>query len=369
MINVLVIVGTRPEAIKMAPVIRALRLDPRFSATVCSTGQHREMLKQVLDVFGISVDRELSLMTPGQSLPDLTADVVRGLDSIIGETDPQWVLVQGDTTTAFCGALAAFYRKVRVAHVEAGLRTGDMMSPWPEEMNRRLISGLASHHFAPTERSAANLVREGHDPETVTVTGNTVVDALRHVSTGLSDGALSVVRPYTAPTPGSRLILVTGHRRENFSEGLGNMCEALKILAGRGDVEIVYPVHMNPNVQTIVRAQLADIPHIQLISPLAYTEFIQAMMDSYFIVSDSGGVQEEAPALGRPVLVTRDTTERPEAIEAGTAILVGRETDALVSWAATLLDNPKTYNAMAKTANPFGDGTASVQILDRLARI
>lgn len=367
MIKVLTICGTRPEAIKLAPVIRALSADDRFHHETCVTGQHRQMLDQMLELFDIRPEHDLNLMQPGQTLPEITSAVLTRTGEIIAKVKPDWVIVQGDTTTAFAGALAAFYQKVKVAHVEAGLRTGNLYSPWPEEANRKLISQIAALHFPPTERSQDNLLAEGVSPASVLVTGNTVIDALQWVSARLEEDAVGLVGDqFDGLSTSKRLILVTAHRRENFDGGLARMFAALRQIAERGDVEIVYPVHLNPSVRAVANEFLADNPAIKLIEPLDYPAFVYLMKRAYLVVTDSGGVQEEAPGLGKPVLVTRDTTERPEAIDAGTARLVGTSTEALTSAVAELLDNPAAYESMATAANPYGDGQAARRILERL---
>ncbi|HVP85194.1 MAG TPA: UDP-N-acetylglucosamine 2-epimerase (non-hydrolyzing) [Rhizomicrobium sp.] len=367
--RVMTIFGTRPEAIKLAPVVLAFQNSGSVEHITCVTGQHREMLDQVLQTFDIRPDIDLDLMRPNQKLEHITSAALTGIGEALDKTKPDWVLVQGDTTTAFAGALAAFYRKVKVGHVEAGLRTGNIYSPWPEEMNRRLISQLTTMHFPPTEASARNLLGEGIARENVLMTGNTVIDALQWVVKRLSDDtnfrsrfAQGVKRRF----PDRRLILVTGHRRENFDSGLETTCIALRRLADRGDVEIIYPVHLNPRVQSVAKNVLADHPAIQLLAPMNYVPFIELMRQSYLIVTDSGGIQEEAPGLGIPVLITRDTTERPEAVQAGTAKLIGTNTENLVSAANTLLDDSAAYTAMAQAKNPFGDGQASRRIVNRI---
>jgi UDP-N-acetylglucosamine 2-epimerase len=368
--RVMTVLGTRPEAIKLAPVILAFQAHPGVSHITCATGQHRQMLDQVLQTFDIVPDHDLGLMRPGQDLTHVTCAALEGVGRVIDAVKPDWVVVQGDTTTAFAAALAAHYRKTDVAHVEAGLRTGDIYSPWPEEMNRRLVSELATVHFAPTERAAANLRREGHADDRIWITGNTVIDALQWVGQRLESDAGFRARhrtPLPESDPGRRLLLVTGHRRENFDSGIENMCRALLRLAERGDVEIVYPVHLNPRVQETVRPLLGGHPAIRLIDPLDYAPFIALLQRAYLVVTDSGGIQEEAPGLGKPVLVTRDTTERPEAIAAGTARLVGTDMAVLVAAATELLDDPAAYRAMAKARNPFGDGKASARIVEAIA--
>jgi UDP-N-acetylglucosamine 2-epimerase len=368
-LRILTILGTRPEAIKLAPVVKALAASPGVNSLLCVTGQHRQMLDQVLEVFGLTPDHDLDIMKPGQDLTHVTTAVLNGLGAVLDELRPDWVVVQGDTTTAMAAALAAFYRHVRVAHVEAGLRTGNILSPWPEEMNRKLVSQIACLHFPPTEAAAQNLRREAIPEERLLVTGNTVIDALRWVAARLDsdpEHAARLAREFSWLDPARRLILVTGHRRESFDGGLARTCKALAALAARGDVQIVYPVHLNPKVQDTARAILADSPAVHLIPPQDYLPFVHLMRRAYLIVTDSGGVQEEAPGLGKPVLVTRDTTERPEAIAAGTAALVGTNEAALVAAAARLLDDHAAYAAMAQARNPFGDGAAAPRIVARI---
>ncbi len=369
--RVLTVFGTRPEAIKLAPVIFAAQAASGVEHVTCVTGQHRQMLDQVLQTFGLTPDYDLNLMQPDQDLTHVTSAALQGVGQVIDEVKPDWVIVQGDTTTAFASALAAFYRKVKVAHVEAGLRTGNIYSPWPEEMNRKLVSQLTSAHFPPTQGAADNLRCEAIPEDKIFVTGNTVIDALQWVVRRLSnDDAFrnTLDARFSYINPDRRLILVTGHRRENFDGGLARVCTALRQLADRGDVEIVYPVHLNPQVQAIVRTVLGGHPAIHLVEPLDYVPFVALMRRAYLIVTDSGGIQEEAPGLGKPVLVTRDTTERPEAISAGTARLVGTSVEGLVSAAETLLDDAQSYARMAQAKNPFGDGTAAKQIIGHLIR-
>ena len=367
--RVLAVFGTRPEAIKMAPVLRRLAAAPGIEARVCVTGQHRQMLDQVLDLFGIRHDHDLDLMRAGQGLTYITTAVLERLGAVLREVRPDRVLVQGDTTTTFAAALAAFYEKIPVGHVEAGLRTGNVLSPWPEEMNRRLATALASWHFPPTPEARDNLLREGIDPARITVTGNTVIDALLDAVAILdADPARTAALDRDLPRldPDKRLILATGHRRENFDGGLARVAQGLRRLADRGDVEIVYPVHLNPNVQQAAHSVLGEHPAIHLIAPLDYLPFVHLMRRTTLIVTDSGGVQEEAPSLGKPVLVTRDTTERPEAVAAGTVELVGTDTERLVARASRLLDDPAAYAAMSFAHNPYGDGHAAARIVEAL---
>lgn len=371
--RVLVVFGTRPEAIKMAPVVFALRERTGFEVGVCVTAQHRQMLDQVLELFAIEPDFDLNLMRAGQSLTAITSGILEGLGTVYDEYQPDIVLVHGDTTTTLGATLAAFYRRIPVGHVEAGLRTGDLLSPWPEEMNRRVTDAVASWFFAPTEESRANLLREGIEPERIVLTGNTVIDALMQVARRLEDDPVlrcSVTARFPFLDPSRRLILVTGHRRESFGERFESFCHALRIVAeSRPDVQIVYPVHLNPQVQAPVRAILNRVAGVHLIEPQDYLPFVLLMMRSHLIVTDSGGIQEEAPALGKPVLVTRDTTERPEAVAAGTARLVGTDTDRVVGTVLQLLDDAAEYRRMAHAHNPYGDGHASERIADTLAAL
>lgn len=367
--EVLVTFGTRPEAIKMAPVVRALQSSNKFETRVCVTAQHRQMLDQVLNLFGIEPDFDLDLMRPGQDLTDITNNVLLGMRDVFRNWKPAWVLVHGDTTTTLAASLAAYYEKIPVGHVEAGLRSGNIYSPWPEEMNRRIAGSIAALHFAPTETARANLLREGIAARMVHVTGNTVIDALQGVAERLrrDDILQSDMRmrfPFLDET--KRMILVTGHRRENFGAGFENICHALAELAMRPDVQIVYPVHLNPNVQEPVRRILNGQPNIHLIEPQDYLPFVYLMSCAEIILTDSGGVQEEAPSLGKPVLVMRDTTERPEAVTAGTVKLVGTDQDAIVGEATRLLDDVAEYQRMSLAHNPYGDGRAAQKILNVL---
>lgn len=363
--KVLVVFGTRPEAIKLAPVVKALRQAGMFEVRVCVTAQHRQMLDQVLELFAITPDVDLDVMQPGQDLTDLTARVLVGMRGVLRDWRPDLLLVQGDTTTTFAASLAAHYEKIAVGHVEAGLRTGNLYAPWPEEMNRRLTTVLAALHFPPTPWARDNLLREGVAAEVVHVTGNTVIDALLEVVARLeTDDVLraGLERQFEFLNPARRLVLVTGHRRESFGPGFERICQALRVLGERGDVEMVYPVHLNPNVQEPVRRILGACPSIHLIEPLDYLPFVYLMSRVYLIVTDSGGVQEEAPSLGKPVLVMRETTERPEAVEAGTAKLVGTDCERIVGEATRLLEDAAAYRAMAQAHNPYGDGKAAVRI-------
>ncbi len=361
--RVLVVIGTRPEAIKLAPVVRAARA-AGFDVQVCVTGQHREMLRPVLELFDIAPDHDLDLMTPGQTLSRLTSAALEGTTGVIEKCKPSWVIVQGDTTTALAAALAAFYRGIPVAHVEAGLRTNDKRQPFPEEANRRMVDDLADLHFPPTERARANLIREGHSGATLRVTGNTGIDALRYA---ISLDYEIARGPLAAIPRDRRIVLVTAHRRESFGDGIVAICRALERLVGEtDDIQVVYPVHLNPNVQDPVRARLSDNERITLLPPLDYMSLIQLMRASTLILTDSGGIQEEAPSLGRPVLVLREVTERPEAVEAGCARLIGTNESRIVREARRLLEDDAAYQRMAHVANPFGDGHASERIVDAL---
>lgn len=368
-VKTLCVFGTRPEAIKMAPLALALNADPRFDAKVCVTGQHRQMLDQVLDLFDLIPDFDLNIMKPGQDLSDVTSAILKGMKQVFSDFRPDVVLVHGDTATTFASTLAAYYHQIPVAHVEAGLRTGNMYSPWPEEGNRKLTGALATLHFAPTETSRQNLLREGIT-DGVEVTGNTVIDALLQVATKLQKDVTlqqSLARQFDFIRPDSRLVLVTGHRRESFGGGFERICQALAETAKVfPDIDIVYPVHLNPNVSEPVNRLLAGIDNIHLIEPLDYLPFVYLMNRAYLILTDSGGIQEEAPSLGKPVLVMRDTTERPEAVEAGTVKLVGTDVAAIMSGLSTLLTDERTYQAMAYAHNPYGDGKACLRIIDTL---
>jgi len=358
MFRTLTVFGTRPEAIKMAPVIAELsKWSGRVESRVCVTAQHREMLDQVLSVFGIVPDRDLDLMTENQSPSDVTASVLTALDPVLAEYAPDIVLVHGDTTTTMTAALAAFYRKIPVGHVEAGLRTHDRYSPFPEEMNRVVTDALSTLHFAPTASARENLLREGASPGTITVTGNTVIDALLEVARRSG--------PPETPLPdGKRLVLVTAHRRESFGQPLEDVCRALRDVADTfADVAIVYPVHMNPNVQRAARSILEGHDRIILTDPLPYSEFVGLLKASHIVVTDSGGLQEEAPSLGKPVLVLRHETERPEAVEAGTVRLVGTDHDAVLGECSRLLSDESAYREMAEAVNPYGDGRASGRVV------
>jgi UDP-N-acetylglucosamine 2-epimerase (non-hydrolysing) len=362
--HIFVVFGTRPEAIKMAPVVNALKASHQFKVTVCVTAQHRQMLDQVLALFNIAPDIDLNVMQPKQDLSDITSRVLLGMRDVLAIHRPDIVLVHGDTTTTMAASLAAFYAKIPVGHVEAGLRTGDKYAPWPEEMNRKLTGHIADMHFAPTATARENLLREGIAETAIHVTGNTVIDALLTVK----DKADGEAKRFTLDAA-KKLILVTGHRRENFGGGFENICNALLRLAVRGDVQIVYPVHLNPNVQEPVQRLLGNHPSIQLIGPQDYLPFVYLMKQSYLILTDSGGIQEEAPSLGKPVLVMRDVTERPEAVAAGTVKLVGAEEDRIVAAVTELLEDAQSYQAMSKATNPYGDGKAAARIVAALAAV
>jgi UDP-N-acetylglucosamine 2-epimerase (non-hydrolysing) len=368
--KILSVFGTRPEAIKMAPLVHLLEANPNFEAKVCVTGQHRQMLDQVLDLFEIKPDFDLNVMQPGQDLTDVTVNILQKVKPVLERFKPDIVLVHGDTATTFSVALASYYQQIRVGHVEAGLRTGDVYSPWPEEGNRKLTGHLAHFHFAPTVTSMANLLLEGIDRSSIEVTGNTVIDALywirdkvlsdQHLKSELSKG-------YPFISSGKRMVLVTGHRRESFGGGFERICDALRQVALKyTDVQIVYPVHLNPKVQEPVNRLLKDVNNIFLIPPQEYLPFVYLMMESHLILTDSGGVQEEAPSLGKPVLVMRDTTERPEAVEAGTVKLVGTDVGEIVRQVSVLLDDQVAYTQMAMAHNPYGDGHACERIVNAL---
>ncbi len=355
----------------MFPLIHGLGGDARFVSRICVSGQHRGMLDQVLEIAGITPHHDLDLMQPDQTLDALTANLLTGIGRVLDAEQPDWVVVQGDTATAMAGALAAYYRKIPVAHVEAGLRSGNIHHPWPEEINRKIIGTIAALHFAPTETAAAALKRENVDPATVHVTGNTIIDAL-HWITGRIEAQPDLARdlvPLEARFAGKRIIGVTSHRRENFGGGMEGIAEAIRRLAARDDVAMIFPVHLNPNVRRVMNAELAGLDNVALIEPLDYPHFARLLDICTLMLTDSGGVQEEAPALGKPVLVMRETTERPEGIEAGTARLVGTNADLIVAETARLLDDPKAYDAMAQAHNPFGDGKSAGRILELLARV
>ena len=369
--KVLLVFGTRPEAIKMAPLVKAFEKEKNIISKVCVTAQHREMLDQVLDMFDIKPDYDLNIMKAGQDLFDVTTNVLLGLKDVLNDFNPDVVLVHGDTTTTSASSLAAFYNKIKVGHVEAGLRTGDIYSPWPEEANRQITGVLANYHFAPTTTSENNLLKENKNPNDIIVTGNTVIDALFlaldkiEKNANLKSKIVDSINSQYKLQDNKKIILVTGHRRENFGQGFVNICEALKTLAlNNPEIDIVYPVHLNPNVQKPVNEILSNTPNVYLIEPLQYEQFIYMMNKSYFIITDSGGVQEEAPSLGKPVLVMRDTTERPEAVDAGTVKLVGTNKEVIIEEAQKLLDNKEEYEKMSKAHNPYGDGKACERIVN-----
>ena len=366
-LKVLSVFGTRPEAVKMAPVVLHLAGTPGVASRVCITAQHRQMLDQVLNLFGIQPDYDLDLMRDDQSLAELSAAIFTHLDPVFTEFKPDWVLVQGDTTTVAITSLLAYYHRIRVGHVEAGLRTHDKWQPFPEEINRRVAGVVADLHFAPTGQARENLLREGIPDEAIAVTGNPVIDALQFVAERPAPQEIEeLLEKLEIPSSGKHLVLVTAHRRENFGGPLENICLALKELAGRGDLEIVYPVHLNPNVQEPVKRLLGDVPHVTLLPPLDYLPLVHLQKRSKIILTDSGGIQEEAPAFGVPVLVMRAVTERPEGVAAGTLKLVGTETGHIVREAQRLLDDASSHAKMAKAVNPFGDGHAAERIVAAL---
>lgn len=364
--KIVLIFGTRPEAIKMAPVVHALKKIRNAEVKVCVTGQHRQMLDQVLELFDIKADYDLNLMKPGQDLFDVTSGVLLGLRQVFNDWYPDLALVHGDTTTTLAATLGCFYLKIPVAHVEAGLRSGNMFSPWPEEMNRRVTGSMTALHLAPTKSALGNLLNESIDPTTIHVTGNTVIDALNMAVEQLQSTAKNYeyAEQFSKLNPEKKLILITGHRRENFGRGFEEICSAIAELATRPDVEIVYPVHLNPNVREPVQRILGELANVHLIEPLDYLPFVYLLERSYLILTDSGGIQEEAPSLGKPVLVLRDTTERPEAVIAGTVKLVGTESKNIVTEANKLLDDKKSYDEMARALNPYGDGKSAMRIAE-----
>ena len=373
--RVLVVFGTRPEAIKMAPLVKALQDSDSFEVRLVVTAQHREMLDQVLSLFSLEADYDLNVMTPGQDLYDVTSKVLLGLRKVLSDFKPDAVLVHGDTATTFAATLAAFYQQIPVGHVEAGLRTGDLYSPWPEEANRQLTGRLAEWHFAPTDRNKRALLEEGVPENKVYVTGNTVIDALQWVVKKIENTPALLKQIHTSLAaaglnlePASeRFILVTGHRRENFGRGFENICEALRALAeANPETHFIYPVHLNPNVQGPVKALLGGLSNIHLIEPLGYEPFVYLLQHAYLVLTDSGGVQEEAPSLGKPVLVMRDTTERPEAVDAGTVRLVGTDINVIRDAIQELLDDVDVYQSMSRAHNPYGDGKACRRILQFL---
>ncbi|WP_305097526.1 non-hydrolyzing UDP-N-acetylglucosamine 2-epimerase [Croceibacterium aestuarii] len=368
-IKTLTIFGTRPEAIKLFPLLHTLGGDGRFASRVCVSAQHRAMLDQVLEIASIAPDHDLDVMKPDQSLDQLTATLLVELGRVMDAESPDWVIVQGDTATAMVGALSAYYRKIPVCHVEAGLRSGNIHHPWPEEVNRKIIGTIAALNCAPTETAAAALRRENVNPSRVYVTGNTVIDALHWITGRIErDPSLAAgLADIEARFKGKRIIGITTHRRENFGEGMENIASAIRRLAQRNDVALIFPVHLNPNVRKVMNNRLAGLDNVAMIEPLDYPHFAHLLRLSTLILTDSGGVQEEAPALGKPVLVMRSTTERPEGVEAGTAKLVGTEANAIVAEAERLLDDVVAYGEMARSHNPFGDGHAAQRIADLLA--
>lgn len=370
--KVVIVFGTRPEAIKMAPIIKAFEQHEEVQLSVVSTGQHKEMLEPILNWFDITPDVELELMTPNQSLASLSSLCIEKLDVILARIAPDVLIVQGDTTTAFISSLCAFYRKIKVAHVEAGLRTFNNDSPWPEEVNRNLISKIASYHFAPTEMNQKNLLRENISGENIYITGNTVIDALLLTAEKVSRQNLipkDLEQFYSGSHNKKKLVLITGHRRENFGEGFISICKAIRALAlAFPEVIFVYPVHLNPNVQQVVKDHLSELENVKLTDPLGYPDFISLMRRSTLILTDSGGVQEEGPGLGKPILVMRENTERPEAVEFGTVKLVGTSEKNIVESVQELLTDHEAYNKMALAVNPYGDGTAAKQIIEILKK-
>lgn len=370
-IRVMTVFGTRPEAIKLAPVIQQLEKDPRFQSIVVVTAQHREMLDQVLDLFRVKPDRDLNLMRDDQSLASLTASIFTHLDPILEEFNPDWLLIQGDTTTVMASALTAFYRHIKVGHVEAGLRTGNKWQPFPEEINRKVAGVVADLHFAPTQWARSNLLREGIDDHIIKVTGNTIIDALAQITTlPMPKEIEKLLQVKKILSKEKRLIFVTAHRRENFGDPIRSICKALKSLSEKyaDSVEIVYPVHLNPNILNPVHALLDDVPNITLLQPMDYISLVHMLENAYMILTDSGGIQEEATGLGIPCLVLREVTERPEGIDAGVLKLIGTDAGRIVSEAARILDDPGVYQEMAHAANPYGDGNAAIEIVNSLLK-
>jgi UDP-N-acetylglucosamine 2-epimerase (non-hydrolysing) len=370
--KILTVFGTRPEAIKMAPLVKALAADPRFDAKVCVTAQHRKMLDQVLEIFDIQPDFDLDLMKPGQTLPGLTSSILLGMSSVYEKFTPDVVLVHGDTATTFATSLSAYYQQISVGHVEAGLRTGNIYSPWPEEANRKLTGAITQYHFAPTKTSQQNLLNENVSNDDVFVTGNTVIDAL-FLANDIIASNTSLTNQFKEQfsflDETKKLILVTGHRRESFGGGFERICEAIRQIATNNqDLQVLYPVHLNPNVQEPVNRLISDLSNVFLIEPQQYLPFVYLMNKSEIILTDSGGIQEEAPSLGKPVLVMRDTTERPEAVDAGTVKLVGTDVDKITSEVQTLLGDESAYKTMSRAHNPYGDGNACQRICDLLGK-
>lgn len=367
--TVMIVCGTRPEAIKLAPLVNRLKSNSEFKVILCSTGQHKEMLDQVFSLFGLKPDIELAVMRPNQDLTEVTCAILSGLNIQFSNTKPDLVLVHGDTNTTLSTAISSYYHKIPIHHVEAGLRTGDLYSPWPEEGNRKLTAMLCKKHYAPTQQSMDNLVAEGVDPKSILVTGNTVIDSLIEITKRL-DNDKSLLAEVMSQLPtlkeGKKLLLVTGHRRENFGEGMDNICVAIKTLATRNDLQIIYPVHLNPNVREPVEQHLGEVENVHLLSTLDYSQFAYLLSKCHVVLTDSGGIQEEAPALGKPVLVMRDTTERPEAIQAGTALLVGTQHETITNEVSKLLDNESHWKKMSQASNPYGDGNACERIVEDL---
>lgn len=367
-LKVLSIFGTRPEAIKMAPLVKALAAEPGIDSQICITGQHQSMLQQVLDMFELKADYTLDVMTPGQTLNTLTAALYAAIDPVLEQAQPDKVLVHGDTTSAMVAAMSAFHRRIPVAHIEAGLRTGDIHQPWPEEMNRRSIDLISDYLFTPTSESRRNVLGERLQG-TSFVTGNTVIDALKMTAERIDSNRqlrVALDRQFSFLQPERKVLLVTGHRRENFGDGFLDICQALRTLASRNDIQIVYPVHLNPNVLGPVTERLGDLPNVHLIKPLDYLSFVRLMQLAHVVLTDSGGVQEEAPSLGKPVLVMRDVTERPEAVAAGTVRLVGTDPNAIVRGVCALFDDEQLWRMASRSANPYGDGKACARIVDAL---
>ncbi|MCS3469138.1 UDP-N-acetylglucosamine 2-epimerase (non-hydrolyzing) [Pseudomonas sp. JUb42] len=367
-LKVLSIFGTRPEAIKMAPLVKALEAEPGIDSRICVTGQHQSMLQQVLQTFDLKADYVLEVMTPGQTLNTLTAALYSAIDPVLEEMQPDRVLVHGDTTTAMVAAMSAFHRRIPIGHIEAGLRTGDIHQPWPEEMNRRSIDLIADHLFTPTAQARRNVLGERLQGKSF-VTGNTVIDALQMTARRIEQNRqlrAALDRQFSFLLPERRMLLVTGHRRENFGDGFQDICQALRTLSQRDDIQIVYPVHLNPNVQGPVNEHLGGLPNVHLIEPLDYLSFVRLMQRAHVVLTDSGGVQEEAPSLGKPVLVMRDVTERPEAVEAGTVRLVGTHPESIVQGVSMLFDDALLWRSASQSSNPYGDGQACGRIVDVL---
>jgi len=368
--KILIIFGTRPEAIKMAPVVKAFQNDGRFDIKVCVTAQHRDMLDQVLGLFAIEPDYDLDIMKQNQGLTGITCAILTGLEPVLQDFEPDRILVHGDTSTTFASSLAAYYQKIAVGHVEAGLRTHDIYSPWPEEANRKLTGALADLHFAPTDIARENLLQENVSDKNISVTGNTVIDALCHVKESIKNNKqlrTELAGRFPFINADKKIILVTGHRRESFGDGFENICQALRELAQREDIQIIYPVHLNPHVREPVNRLLKEIEHVHLIEPQDYLPFVYLMTRAHIILTDSGGIQEEAPSLGKPVLVMRDTTERPEAVTAGTVKLVGADKTKIINNVSLLLDDQEEYHKMSFAHNPYGDGKASQRIVEGVA--